>query len=73
MKTIASCNVSSVNVFSILNLGRSLISDLDLFMLSFPSMILLCLAAPFDAKDVFALDNVYKKPGIHVSYRLVHT
>ena len=51
MQTIASYNVSSVVfVFSMLSLGRILISNLvvaNLLMYSFPGMILLYLAVPF--------------------------
>ena len=57
LQTIASYNVSSVVfVFSMLSLGRILISNLvvaNLLMYSLPGMILLYLAAPFYTKGVF--------------------
>ena len=57
LQTIASYNVFSVVlVFSMLSLGRILISDLvvtNLLMYSLPGMILLCLAAFFYTKGVF--------------------
>ena len=51
---------SVVLVFSIIGLGRILISDLvvaNLFMYSLPGMILLYLAAPFSTPKVF-LDEI---------------
>ena len=58
LQTIASYNVSSVVlVFSMLSLGRILISNLvvaNLVMYSLLGMILLYLAAPFYTEGVFA-------------------
>ena len=62
LQTIASYNVSSVVlVFSMLGLGRILISDLvvaNLLVYSIPGMILLYLAAPFYTEGVFAWDII---------------
>ena len=61
LQTTARYNVFSVVlVFSILSLGRILISDLvvvNLLMYSLPGMILLYLAAPFFTPKVF-LDEI---------------
>ena len=61
LQAIASYNVSSVVlVFSMLSLGRILISNLvvaNLLMYSLPGMILLYLATPFFIPKVF-LDEI---------------
>ena len=65
MQTTASYNVFSVVlVFSMLGLGRILISDLvvaNLLMYSLPGMILLYLAAPFLHQRCFGWDSLKPK------------